>query len=125
MYIRGLQGYEHALGPDLMSSYIPALNTMFAFNDLFSRTDLKDMAKTIYTRAFSGYTTVRGASSGICKDLGRSVSRASTFCHVIMVLTDRRKGNSLKPSLFHVRSYNLALTASNTSLLLFSLALAL
>ena len=69
MYIRALQGYEHALGPDLMSSYIPALNTMFAFGDLFSLTDRKDMAKTMYTRALSGYTAVRGASSDICKEL--------------------------------------------------------
>ncbi|KAF4624367.1 hypothetical protein G7Y89_g13802 [Cudoniella acicularis] len=69
MYNRALQGYEHALGPDLMSSYIPALNTMFAFGDLFSQTDRKDMAKTMYTRALSGYAAVRGASSDICKDL--------------------------------------------------------
>jgi hypothetical protein len=78
MYIRALQGYEHALGPDLMFSYIPALNTMFAFDDLFSRTDLKDIAKTMYTRVFSGYTDVRGALSDICKDLGRSASNITT-----------------------------------------------
>jgi hypothetical protein len=78
MYIRALQGYEHALGPDLMSLYIPALNTMFAFDDLFSRTDLIDMAKTMYTRAFSGYIAVRGASLDIYKDLGRSASNITT-----------------------------------------------
>ncbi|KAF7502264.1 hypothetical protein GJ744_006286 [Endocarpon pusillum] len=58
MYSRVLQGYKMAIGPELLYSYIPALNTMFAFGDLFSRTDHKDMAKVIYIRALSGYTTV-------------------------------------------------------------------
>ncbi|RMZ81359.1 hypothetical protein DV738_g2165, partial [Chaetothyriales sp. CBS 135597] len=69
MYIRALQGYEHALGPELVSSYIPALNTMFNFGDLFSQTDRKDMAKTMFTRALSGYAAVHGASSDTCKEL--------------------------------------------------------
>jgi tetratricopeptide (TPR) repeat protein len=69
MYIRALQGYKDALGLELVWSYLPALNTMFAFGDLFSRTDRKDMAKTMYTQALSGYTAVQGASSDICKTL--------------------------------------------------------
>ncbi|RMZ91940.1 hypothetical protein DV736_g830, partial [Chaetothyriales sp. CBS 134916] len=39
MFIRALQGYEETLGPELVSSYIPALNTMYALGDLFSQTD--------------------------------------------------------------------------------------
>lgn len=69
MYNRALQGYEHALGPELMSSYIPALNTMFNFGDLFSQTDRKDKAKVMYTRALSGYTTVQGPSSKWCSEI--------------------------------------------------------
>jgi tetratricopeptide (TPR) repeat protein len=38
MYTRALQGYKHTLGPELLPSYLPALSTMFAFDDLFSRT---------------------------------------------------------------------------------------
>ncbi|KIM96646.1 hypothetical protein OIDMADRAFT_182888 [Oidiodendron maius Zn] len=36
IYDRTLQGYKDALGYKFVSSYIPALNTMFAFGDLFS-----------------------------------------------------------------------------------------
>jgi tetratricopeptide (TPR) repeat protein len=69
MYIRALQGYEDALGLELVSSYLPALHTMFAFGDLFSQTDRKDMAKAMYNRALSGYTTVQGPSSNRCLQL--------------------------------------------------------
>ncbi|KAH8807443.1 hypothetical protein F5884DRAFT_899840 [Xylogone sp. PMI_703] len=69
MYIRALQGYEDALTPELASSYIPALNTMFAFGDLFSRTDRKDKAKAMYNRALSGYRTVQGPSSKWCSEI--------------------------------------------------------
>jgi len=51
MYDRALQGYEDALGHEFASSYLPALHTMFAFGDLFSQTDRKDMAKAMYNRA--------------------------------------------------------------------------
>jgi tetratricopeptide (TPR) repeat protein len=66
MYDRALQGYEEALGLELILSYLSALNTVFAFGDLFSQTDRKDMAKVIYNRALSGYRTVQGPSSKWC-----------------------------------------------------------
>jgi hypothetical protein len=69
MYDRALQGYEDALSLELASSYSPALNTVFAFGDLFSQTDRKDMAKAMYNRALSGYTTVQGPSSKRCRQL--------------------------------------------------------
>jgi tetratricopeptide (TPR) repeat protein len=69
MYIRALQGYEKALGIELMSSYLPALHTMFAFGDLYSRTDRKDMAKEMYSRASCGYAAVQGPSSKWCLEI--------------------------------------------------------
>jgi tetratricopeptide (TPR) repeat protein len=69
MYTRALQGYEDALGLEFASSYLPALNTMFAFGDLFSETDRKDMAKAMYNRALSGYTTIQGPSSKLCRQV--------------------------------------------------------
>jgi hypothetical protein len=63
MYIRALQGYENDRGPELVLLYLPALNTMIAFGDLFSQIGRKDMAKLIYTRALSGYIAVQGPSS--------------------------------------------------------------
>ena len=69
MYDRALQGYKEALGHEFVSSYLPALNTMFAFGDLFSQTDRKDMAKAMYNRALSGFTAVQGPSSNWCTQL--------------------------------------------------------
>ncbi|TEY71167.1 hypothetical protein BOTCAL_0100g00040 [Botryotinia calthae] len=63
MYHRALEGYEKAFGLECASSYLPALHTMFAFGDLFSQTDRKDMAREMYIRALSGYTAVQGPSS--------------------------------------------------------------
>jgi tetratricopeptide (TPR) repeat protein len=45
MYIRALWGYKDALSLKLMSSYLLALKTLFAFSDLFSQTDQKDIVK--------------------------------------------------------------------------------
>ncbi|KAL5313183.1 hypothetical protein ACEPPN_018916 [Leptodophora sp. 'Broadleaf-Isolate-01'] len=64
MYIRALQGYEDALGPQLVPSYLPALNTIFAFGDLLSQTGQNDMAKGLYARAFFGYKGGSGSGSG-------------------------------------------------------------
>jgi len=69
MYTRALQGYEEALGPQLMPSYLLALNTMFVFGDLLSQTGRTDVAKRMYARALSGYATVQGPSSKWCKQL--------------------------------------------------------
>ena len=63
MYHRALEGYEKALCLELASSYLPALNIMFAFVNLFSQTDWKDMAREMFIRALSGYTAVQGPSS--------------------------------------------------------------
>ncbi|KAK5215258.1 hypothetical protein LTR72_011670 [Exophiala xenobiotica] len=79
MYIRALQGYEEALGIELVSSYLPAVNTIFAFDDLYSRTDRKDRAKEMYSRALSGYSAVQGSSSKWCREIeGRLQALQST-----------------------------------------------
>jgi hypothetical protein len=69
MYSRALQGYEEALGPQLLPSYLPALNTMFCFGDLYARTSRKDEACIMYNHALAGYTAVQGPSSKWCKQL--------------------------------------------------------
>jgi tetratricopeptide (TPR) repeat protein len=66
MFDRALQGYDNALGVEPASSYLPALNAMFSFGDLFFQTDRKDMAMTMYNRALSGYKMVQGPSSKWC-----------------------------------------------------------
>ncbi|KAF1959942.1 HET-domain-containing protein, partial [Byssothecium circinans] len=69
MYSRALQGYEEALGPELLPSYLPALNTMFSFGDLLSQTGREDKAKIMYSWALAGFTAVQGSSSKWCKQL--------------------------------------------------------
>ncbi|KAL9615789.1 MAG: hypothetical protein Q9160_009258 [Pyrenula sp. 1 TL-2023] len=69
MYTRALQGYEEAFGPEHISLRLPALSTIFAFGDLFSRTDRKDLAKVMYSQALSGYTAIQGPSSKWCRQL--------------------------------------------------------
>ncbi|KAF2464142.1 uncharacterized protein BDR25DRAFT_361884 [Lindgomyces ingoldianus] len=59
MYDRALQGYAEAIRPELLLSYLPALNTMFSFGDLYE----------MYSRALAGYTVVQGPSSKWCEKL--------------------------------------------------------
>ncbi|KAF2726623.1 hypothetical protein EJ04DRAFT_176286 [Polyplosphaeria fusca] len=69
MYDRALQGYEKALRPELLLTYLPALNTFFSFGDLYARTDREDAAKEMYSWALAGYKSVQGSSSKWCKEL--------------------------------------------------------
>jgi tetratricopeptide (TPR) repeat protein len=71
MYDRALQGYEEVLGPQLLPSYLPALNTFFSFGDLYAKTDREDAAKEMYSQALAGYKSVQGPSSEWCKELER------------------------------------------------------
>jgi tetratricopeptide (TPR) repeat protein len=71
MYNRALQGYEEVLGPQLLPSYLPALNNFFSFGDLYAKTDREDAAKEMYSQALAGYKSVQGPSSEWCKELER------------------------------------------------------
>ena len=67
MFNRTLQGVEEALGPELLPFFPLALDSMFYFGTLLSRTGRKDRAKIMYTRALAGYKVVHGPSSEQCK----------------------------------------------------------
>ncbi|KAH0837138.1 Pfs, NB-ARC and TPR domain protein [Fonsecaea pedrosoi] len=69
MYVRALQGYEEAFGVERVSSYLPALSTIFSFGNLYAQTDRTDTAKEMYTRALSGYAAVQGPSSKRCIEI--------------------------------------------------------
>ncbi|KAF2726439.1 hypothetical protein EJ04DRAFT_530277 [Polyplosphaeria fusca] len=68
MYDRALQGYEEAIGPELLPTYLPALNNFFSFGDLYARTGREDAAKEMYSRALVGYKSVQGPSSKWCME---------------------------------------------------------
>ena len=60
MYQRALQGYEKALGADNVTTYIPALNTIWAFGSLFEYKADLGKARIMYSKALVGYEKVVG-----------------------------------------------------------------
>ena len=60
MYQRALQGYEVAIGADNITTFIPALNTLWGLGSIFERQ--ADCAKAIvmYSKALAGYEKVVG-----------------------------------------------------------------
>jgi len=69
MYMRALQGYEKAHGQTTIKTYVPALNTMWAFGDLHAERKQKQSAKAMYERALAGFTIVRGSASDPCSHI--------------------------------------------------------
>ena len=60
MYQRALQGYENAVGVDNATTYPPALNTISNLGPLFERQADIAKARTMYSKALSGYKKVFG-----------------------------------------------------------------
>jgi tetratricopeptide (TPR) repeat protein len=58
MYQQALQSYKKAIGPDLISSYVPALNTTFNLGLLFEHQANIATAKTMFLKALCGYEQV-------------------------------------------------------------------
>ena len=72
MLLQALKGYNDALGLELVKTYIPALNTLWGLGDLYAKTK-PDESRSMYVKALSGYTKVRGPSSDICITLKQSL----------------------------------------------------
>jgi hypothetical protein len=51
MYEQALRGYEAALGPDNIMTYIPALNTLWGLGSLFKHQADYTKARIIYSNA--------------------------------------------------------------------------
>jgi len=60
MYQRALQGYEKAIGPDNIITYVPALNTIWGFGSLFEHQADVVQARNMYAKALCGYEQVFG-----------------------------------------------------------------
>jgi tetratricopeptide (TPR) repeat protein len=60
MHQRALQGYEKALSAENITTYIPALNTIWAFGSLFERKADLAKARIMYSKALVGYDKVVG-----------------------------------------------------------------
>jgi tetratricopeptide (TPR) repeat protein len=74
MYTQALQGYEEAIGPAAVSSYIPALSAMMKLGLLHSTKKEKNKARTMYEKALSGFVTAHGPSSARCRQLQRRLA---------------------------------------------------
>ncbi|KAH9203165.1 hypothetical protein DL95DRAFT_255345, partial [Leptodontidium sp. 2 PMI_412] len=69
MYQRALQGYEKAIGPDNIITYIPALNTIWGFGYLFELQADITKARTMFAKALCGFEQVFGPEHAKSKTL--------------------------------------------------------
>lgn len=69
MYQRAIQGYEKALGHNLVKTYIPALNTTENLATLYKQMGRASKAEEMYTRALHGLEVVFGHSSKRCQEV--------------------------------------------------------
>ncbi|KAF2622623.1 hypothetical protein BU25DRAFT_415117 [Macroventuria anomochaeta] len=60
MYERSLEGYKNAVGPKRITTYVPALNTLWALGSLCDSLGRVDEARAWYLKALSGYEKVFG-----------------------------------------------------------------
>ncbi|KAH6691123.1 hypothetical protein BKA61DRAFT_454811, partial [Leptodontidium sp. MPI-SDFR-AT-0119] len=60
MYDRALQGYEEVFGPENITSYIPALNTIWNIGSLFGERINIIEARIMYEKALVGFKKVVG-----------------------------------------------------------------
>ncbi|PSN65679.1 hypothetical protein BS50DRAFT_64579 [Corynespora cassiicola Philippines] len=69
MYKRALEGYEKAVGPSQIRTYVPALNSMWNLASFRERQGCEDDARGWYSKALSGYQKVLGPSHLNCQTL--------------------------------------------------------
>ena len=69
MYERALRGYETALGADNITTYIPALNTLWSLGSLFKRQANFAKARIMYSKALAGYEKAVGPNHLNCQRL--------------------------------------------------------
>jgi tetratricopeptide (TPR) repeat protein len=74
MYMRALQGYEEALGPETVERYIPALNTVWNLGNLFQAQKELIQAKQMFQRALAGFKVVLGASCAQSQQLEHALA---------------------------------------------------
>ncbi|KAH8588539.1 hypothetical protein B0O99DRAFT_582895 [Bisporella sp. PMI_857] len=69
MYERALRGYETALGINNITTYIPALNTLWGLGSLFKLQADFTKARIMYLKALTGYKKVVGPKHPKCQSL--------------------------------------------------------
>jgi hypothetical protein len=79
MYMRALQGYEVAVGYEMVARYIPALHTMENLGDLFITQRDQAGAESMYKRSLAGYQVLFGPSSDPCQELEHKIAGLSSI----------------------------------------------
>ena len=69
MFQRALRGYETAIGTDNITTFIPALNTLWGLGSLFEHQADYAKAIIIYSKAFAEYEKVVGPDHPRCQSL--------------------------------------------------------
>jgi tetratricopeptide (TPR) repeat protein len=77
VYQRALEGYEKALGQDIIGTYIPALNTQQYLNLLLAALDEPEEALQYCQRALDGLQQVLGPSHERCSRLSVTIESLS------------------------------------------------
>ena len=78
MYQRALQGYEKALGPELLTTYIPASNTFCNLGSLFATQRQVDRSRMMFSKALVGYQIVFGHNHGNCQVVRAKLNALNT-----------------------------------------------
>lgn len=74
MYQQALQGYEKALGPESVMTYVPALNSLWGLGALFHYIGNFAKARGMYSKALVGYKKVVGHNHRKCQRLQEMLS---------------------------------------------------
>jgi tetratricopeptide (TPR) repeat protein len=78
MYERALRGYEKVHGINNVLTYIPALNTIWAFASLFEQQGNLTKARIMYSKALVGYEKVVGPNHPKSRSLRESLGALDT-----------------------------------------------
>ena len=73
MYERALQGYEKALGPEPVKTYVPALNATENLANLYEQLGRVSEAKEVYSYVLHGLEIVFGRSSKRYQDVNSAL----------------------------------------------------
>jgi tetratricopeptide (TPR) repeat protein len=101
MYERALQGYEKALGAEDIKTYIPALNTNWAFAALFQDQGELAKARAMYSKALEGYQKVVGYDHPHCQTLRKNLSLLGTKAEDSVFNNTKKSGHTRSKSKRH------------------------
>jgi tetratricopeptide (TPR) repeat protein len=117
MYQRALQGFEKALGVDNVTTYIPALNTIWAFGSLFERQADLAKARIMYSKALVGYNKVVGPDHPGSRSLQDNLRALDTVTENKALINVREPVNKFRGETSHLGAKGTLLESKRHKLL--------